>query len=87
MIAAATGPAAAREVVRCDRADMLSFSWSPDARALLFGSMTGSYGAARIRRLNLETGQWQTLNYPAQAGDFDYAPRYSPDGHWIVFPA
>ncbi|RBD00176.1 biopolymer transporter Tol, partial [Xanthomonas oryzae pv. oryzae] len=32
-----------------------------------------------------ETGQWQTLNYPAQAGDFDYAPRYSPDGHWIVF--
>lgn len=85
MIAAATGPAAAREVVRCDRADMLSFSWSPDARALLFGSMTGSYGAARIRRLNLETGQWQTLNYPAQAGDFDYAPRYSPDGHWIVF--
>ncbi|PKV14271.1 winged helix-turn-helix domain-containing protein [Xanthomonas prunicola] len=85
MIAAATGPAAAREVVRCDGADMLSFSWSPDGRALVFGSMTGTYGAARIRRLDLETGQWQTLNYSAQAGDFDYAPHSSPDGHWIVF--
>ncbi|SON94233.1 putative regulatory protein [Xanthomonas citri pv. fuscans] len=85
MIAAATGPAAAREVVRCDGADMLSFSWSPDGRALVFGSMTGAYGAARMRRLDLETAQWQTLDYPAQSHDFDYAPRYSPDGHWIVF--
>ncbi|PPV08977.1 hypothetical protein XBLMG947_0616 [Xanthomonas bromi] len=85
MIAAATGPAASREVVRCDGTDMLSFSWSPDGRALVFGSMTGTYGAARMRRLDLKTRQWQTLDYPAQAGDFDYAPRYSPDGHWIVF--
>ncbi|AZR28871.1 biopolymer transporter Tol [Xanthomonas vasicola pv. arecae] len=85
MIAAATGPAAAREVARCDGADMLSFSWSPDGRALVFGSMTGTHGAARLRRLDLETGQWQTLDYSAQASDFDYAPRYSPDGHWIVF--
>ncbi len=38
-----------------------------------------------MRRLDLATGQWQTLDYPAQAGDFDYAPRYSPDGNWIVF--
>lgn len=44
MIAAANGPAAAREVARCDGADMLSFSWSPDGRALLFGSMTGTHG-------------------------------------------
>nr|WP_283161411.1 winged helix-turn-helix domain-containing protein [Xanthomonas nasturtii] len=85
MIAAATVAAAAREVVRCDGADMLSFSWSPDGRALVFGSMTGTHGAARIRRLDLETGRWQTLDYPAQLHDFDYAPRYSPDGHWIVF--
>ncbi|WAH65326.1 winged helix-turn-helix transcriptional regulator [Xanthomonas hortorum] len=85
MIAAANGPAAAREVVRCDGADMLSFSWSPDGRGLLFGSMTGAHGAPRIRRLDLETGQWQPLVYSAQRQDFDYAPRYSPDGHWIVF--
>ncbi|MBO9740522.1 PD40 domain-containing protein [Xanthomonas axonopodis pv. begoniae] len=85
MIAAANGPAASREVMRCDGADMLSFSWSPDGRALVFGSMTGPHGAARMRRLDLATGQWQTLDYPAQAGDFDYAPRYSPDGNWIVF--
>ncbi|ATS22395.1 biopolymer transporter Tol [Xanthomonas phaseoli pv. phaseoli] len=85
MIAAADGPAASREVMRCDGADMLSFSWSPDGRALVFGSMTGPHGAARMRRLDLATGQWQTLDYPAQAGDFDYAPRYSPDGNWIVF--
>ncbi|WP_115049937.1 winged helix-turn-helix domain-containing protein [Xanthomonas arboricola] len=85
MIAAANGPAAAREVARCDGADMLSFSWSPDGRALLFGSMTGAHGALRMRRLELETGQWQPLNYSAQPTDFDYMPRYSPDGHWIVF--
>ncbi|MGD3372765.1 winged helix-turn-helix domain-containing protein [Xanthomonas citri pv. citri] len=85
MIAAATGPAASRELVRCDGADMLSFSWSPDGRALVFGSMTGTRGAVRMRRLDLATRQWQALDYPAQAGDFDYAPRYSPDGNWIVF--
>ncbi|MBB3855067.1 Tol biopolymer transport system component/DNA-binding winged helix-turn-helix (wHTH) protein [Xanthomonas arboricola] len=85
MIAAANGPAAAREVARCDGADMLSFSWSPDGRALLFGSMTGTHGAPRMRRLDLETGQWQPLSYSAQPSDFDYTPRYSPDGHWIVF--
>ncbi|WP_311238510.1 MULTISPECIES: winged helix-turn-helix domain-containing protein [unclassified Xanthomonas] len=85
MIAAAAGESAAREVVRCDGADMLSFSWSPDGRALLFGSMTGPQGAPRIRRLDLETGQWQGLTYSAQPTDFDYAPRYSPDGQWIVF--
>ncbi|PPU04500.1 winged helix-turn-helix domain-containing protein [Xanthomonas arboricola] len=85
MIAAANGPAAAREVARCDGADMLSFSWSPDGRALLFGSMTGAHGAPRMRRLDLETGQWQQLSYSAQPTDFDYTPRYSPDGHWIVF--
>ncbi|NIJ92643.1 Tol biopolymer transport system component/DNA-binding winged helix-turn-helix (wHTH) protein [Xanthomonas campestris] len=85
MIAAASGPAAAREVARCDGADMLSFSWSPDGRALLFGSMTGAHGAPHMRRLDLETGQWQPLSYSAQPSDFDYTPRYSPDGHWIVF--
>ncbi|QJD70108.1 biopolymer transporter Tol [Xanthomonas campestris pv. badrii] len=85
MIAAAAGTAASREVTRCDGADMLSFSWSPDGRALLFGSMTGAQGAPRIRRLDLETDQWQALAYDAQPPDFDYAPRYSPDGRWIVF--
>ncbi|WP_115006883.1 winged helix-turn-helix domain-containing protein [Xanthomonas campestris] len=85
MIAAANGQAAAHEVVRCDGADMLSFSWSPDGSALLFGTMTGANGARRIRRLELETGQWQTLTYSAHPDDFDYMPRYSPDGAWIVF--
>ncbi|NIJ75375.1 Tol biopolymer transport system component/DNA-binding winged helix-turn-helix (wHTH) protein [Xanthomonas campestris] len=85
MIAAAAGPASAREVARCDGADMLSFSWSPNGRGLLFGSMTGAYGASRMRRLDLETGQWQPLGYSAQPTDFDYTPRYSPDGRWIVF--
>ncbi|PPU77634.1 biopolymer transporter Tol [Xanthomonas cucurbitae] len=85
MIAAAAGTAAAREVARCDGADMLSFTWSPDGRALLFGSMTGARAWPRIRRLDLDGGQWQPLNYSASASDFDYAPRYSPDGRWIVF--
>lgn len=85
MIAAAAGAAASREVMRCDGSDMLSFSWTPDGRALLFGSMTGVQGAPGIRRLDLETGRWQELAYDAQPTDFDYAPRYSPDGRWIVF--
>ncbi|WP_170292346.1 winged helix-turn-helix domain-containing protein [Xanthomonas maliensis] len=85
MVAAANGQPDARELARCDGADMLSFSWSPDGRRLLFGTMTGSYGGPHLRTLDLESGAWQPLHYSADAKDFDYQPRYSPDGRWIVF--
>ncbi|WP_251275373.1 TolB family protein, partial [Enterobacter hormaechei] len=31
------------------------------------------------------SGQWRALDYAVDQDDFDYAPRYSPDGKWLVF--
>lgn len=75
----------ARRVTRCDGADMLSFSWTPDGRGLVFGSLTGEHGAPGIRTLDLASGHWTALDYERGEGDFDYAPRYSPDGGQIGF--
>ncbi|HEY0334489.1 MAG TPA: winged helix-turn-helix domain-containing protein, partial [Stenotrophomonas sp.] len=85
MVAAANGEANEREVARCDFTDLLSFSWVPGHRALLFGSMTGGNASGGIRELDLETGRWRDLAYNTSPSDFDYLPRYSPDGRWIVF--
>lgn len=85
MVAAANGEANEREVARCDYTDLLSFSWVPQRRALLFGSMTGGNASGGIRELDLETGRWHDLAYNSSPLDFDYLPRYSPDGRWIVF--
>ncbi|MCL7715163.1 winged helix-turn-helix domain-containing protein [Stenotrophomonas mori] len=84
LVIGATG-GSARRATRCDGADMLSFSWMPDGRGLVFGSMTGALGAAGIRTLDLATGHWRTLDYARADDDFDYAPRYSPDGHQLAF--
>lgn len=90
MIASANAAADEREVLRCADADTVSFSWSPDGQALLFGSMAGGGedGAGTwhgIRRFQLRDGRWQALSYPTDARHLDYAPRYSPDGRWIAF--
>ncbi|WP_140719592.1 winged helix-turn-helix domain-containing protein [Pseudomonas sp. Hp2] len=85
MIASANSAADEREVTRCDGAEMLSFSWSPDGRALLFGSMPGGDAGHGIRRFDLASGRWTNLSYRAGPQDFDYAPRYSPNGKWIAF--
>lgn len=85
MLASAGGAGDERELLGCDGTEMPSFSWSPDGRALLFGTMTGPGGAAGIRRYEIASGQWQALDYPVGAQAFDYAPLYSPDGRWIAF--
>ncbi|WP_369943280.1 winged helix-turn-helix domain-containing protein [Xanthomonas medicagonis] len=85
MIAAADGHGAARTAVRCDGTELLSFAWTPDGRGLLFGSMTGRQASRGIRVLDLASGRWRALAYPIAEGDFDYMPRYSPDGRWIAF--
>ncbi|MCC4597122.1 winged helix-turn-helix domain-containing protein [Xanthomonas campestris pv. phormiicola] len=85
MVVAADGRGAAREATRCDGTELLSFDWTPDGRGLLFGSMTGRQPSRGIRVLDLASGHWRALSYTVAAGDFDYAPRYSPDGQWIAF--
>ncbi|MCR8715287.1 winged helix-turn-helix domain-containing protein [Stenotrophomonas indicatrix] len=84
LIASATG-GAVRQATRCDGTELLSFDWTPDGRGLVFGSMVGRYAHRGIRVLDLATGQWRALDYAVDEDDFDYAPRYSPDGKWLVF--
>lgn len=84
LIASATG-GNLRQATRCDGTELLSFDWTPDGHALVFGSMVGRYAHRGIRRLDLASGQWHALEYPSRADDFDYAPRVSPDGRWLVF--
>jgi Tol biopolymer transport system component/DNA-binding winged helix-turn-helix (wHTH) protein len=84
LVVSATGQGA-RRATRCDGTEMLSFDWSPDGRSLLFGSMTGTYASRGIRLLELESGRWSSLSYDVGGDDFDYAPRYSPDGQKIGF--
>ncbi|MCI2245336.1 winged helix-turn-helix domain-containing protein [Xanthomonas sp. PPL568] len=85
MLVQADGRMPAHEVARCDDSELLSFDWTPDGHGLVFGSMHGRSAARGIRVLDLGSGRWTALDYPVAAGDFDYAPRYSPDGKWIAF--
>ncbi|MDH5824750.1 winged helix-turn-helix domain-containing protein [Luteimonas sp. RD2P54] len=84
LVVAASGSGSPREAARCDGIDLLSFSWTPDGGGLVFGS-NGESDAPGIRLLDLASGTWSRLRYPVAPDDFDYAPRYSPDGAWIGF--
>lgn len=84
LIASATG-GNVRQATRCDGTELLSFDWTPDGSGLVFGSMVGAYAHRGIRVLDLASGRWRALTYAAHKDDFDYAPRISPDGRWLVF--
>nr|WP_255699295.1 winged helix-turn-helix domain-containing protein [Luteimonas sp. Y-2-2-4F] len=85
MIAPADGSGAAREVLRCEGADTLSFDWTADGRGLVFGTRDGPAPAPGLRVLDLATGDWRAIEYDHEPGVIDHAPRYSPDGRWILF--
>ncbi len=84
LIVSATG-GNLHEATRCDGTELLSFDWMPDGRGLVFGSMVGAFGHRGIRMLDLSSGRWKALDYPAREDDFDYSPQVSPDGRWLVF--
>jgi Tol biopolymer transport system component/DNA-binding winged helix-turn-helix (wHTH) protein len=74
-----------RSVGSCDPHNPPSFDWAFDGRGLVFGSRGTPTGGAGLRLLDLASGEWRLLDYGARAVDVDFAPRYSPDGRWIVF--
>lgn len=71
-----------RVVAPCNADDIVGFDWTPDGRALLFGSVRGVGG---LRMLDLATGVWRELDYDAGPNSLDRGPRFSPDGTWILF--
>jgi len=76
---------AEHEVGACDRRNPPTFDWTPDSNGLIFGSMSTDQGAAGLRVLNLDSGQWRPVEYPHAPDELDTDPRFSPDGRWIVF--
>lgn len=74
-----------RKATDCDPRDLVSFSWTPDGQGLLFGSMHAEGVRVGLRVLDLASGAWRAIPYASAARDLDHAPRYSPDGRWIVF--
>ena len=74
-----------RVVGTCDPRNPPSFDWTFDGRGLVFGSRGTPTGGVGLRLLDLASGEWRLLDYGATAVDVDFAPRFSPDGRWIVF--
>jgi Tol biopolymer transport system component/DNA-binding winged helix-turn-helix (wHTH) protein len=74
-----------RNVGVCDPRGLPNFDWTPDGRGLVFGSRGVPGDGVGLRVLDLASGRWRPLEYGATALDEDFAPRYSPDGRWIVF--
>jgi len=62
-----------------------SFDWTHDGRGLVFGNRGTLGDDPGLHVLDLASGVWRSLDTGASAQDVDFAPRYSPDGRWIVF--
>ncbi|MGH8072695.1 MAG: winged helix-turn-helix domain-containing protein [Lysobacter sp.] len=74
-----------RVVGQCDEHHMPSFDWTPDGKGLVFGNHGISHDRPGLQRLDLDTGRLSSLEEGASPLNHDFAPRYSPDGRWIVF--
>lgn len=85
MLAPASGQEPAQPLLDCSDAELLSFEFSADGRALVLGSFAASGVSAGISLFHIQERRWQALEYPRQPGDLDYNPRISPDGRWLVF--
>ena len=83
-VVAASG-GADRVVGQCDEHHVPSFDWTPDGKGLVFGSHGILHGRPGLHRLDLDTGRLIALEDGASPVNHDFAPRYSPDGRWIVF--
>lgn len=85
MVVAADG-SGERTAGDCADPDGLSFDWTADGRALVAGGMRAAAGAGgALRRLDLASGRWQTLDYGVDRDAVDSLPRHSPDGRWLGF--
>src|SRR5690606_32829792 len=84
IVMAASG-AGARSVGDCERSASQVFAWTPDGHGLLFASARTPEGNTGIRRLDLDSGRWEVLEYTRSPSDIDTLPKVSPDGEWIVF--
>lgn len=76
---------AEREVGACDPKSPPTFDWTPDSQGLIFGGVVSERGSTGLRVLDLSSGAWRDVAYTRESDDLDVAPRYSPDGKWIVF--
>ncbi len=76
---------AEREVGACDPKSPPTFDWTPDSQGLIFGGVVSQRGSTGLRVLDLASGAWRDVDYVRESDDLDVAPRYSPDGKWIVF--
>lgn len=74
-----------RPVGECDPRGAPSFDWTHDGRGLVFGSRGTPIPGPGLRVLDLAGGGWRLLDSDAGPGDIDFAPRFSPDGRWVVF--
>lgn len=74
-----------RTVARCDPDSPPGFAWTPDGRGLIFDGLSPDSHQAGLHIFDLASGAVSAIDYPRDPDNLDLAPRYSPDGRWIVF--
>ena len=80
MVVRATGRAE-RIAGTCDPDAQPGYDWTPDGKGLILDR--GEHPGLQI--LDLASGTTRAVAYGADPDYRDVAPRYSPDGRWIVF--
>ncbi|KGM50904.1 hypothetical protein N792_02805 [Lysobacter concretionis Ko07 = DSM 16239] len=69
----------------CDPDNLPAFDWTPDGRGLVFDGAGPKGNRSGLQVLDLAAGRVHSIDYRTNPDDIDTAPRYSPDGQWIVF--